>query len=93
MLCPICKANNDTGPACRRCKADLSMLFDLEAHRTSCLATAQARLGDEASRAAARQADEIRHGRDAQQLLALASLLRGDHAQAWQAYQRARAAD
>ena len=24
--CPCCKAANDTGPGCRRCKADLSLL-------------------------------------------------------------------
>jgi hypothetical protein len=25
--CPNCKANNESGPLCRRCKSDLSLLF------------------------------------------------------------------
>jgi hypothetical protein len=91
MLCPVCRANNDSGPTCRRCKADLSPLFDLESRRGELLAAAQARLGNEAALGAAQAADDLRHGADARQLVALASLLAGDHAGAWQAYQRARA--
>ena len=33
MQCPVCKADNAQGPLCRRCKADLSLLFRLEARR------------------------------------------------------------
>src|SRR5262249_17865113 len=33
MRCPVCKAENAQGPACRRCKADLSLLFAVEARR------------------------------------------------------------
>ena len=33
IRCPLCKADNLEGPACRRCKADLSMLFRLEERR------------------------------------------------------------
>jgi hypothetical protein len=90
MICPVCRANNDTGPACRRCKADLSMLFELDAHRGVQLATAQALLGDEAACTAAQGADDIRRGADALQLLAVAALMCGNHARAWQAYQRVR---
>jgi hypothetical protein len=89
MLCPVCRANNDIGPGCRRCKADLSLLFELETHRCAHLTKAQALLGDEAACSAARAADDICHGADAQQLLAVAALLCGDHASAWQAYLRA----
>ena len=40
MLCPACKADNAQGPACRRCKADLSPLWALEARREALLALA-----------------------------------------------------
>ena len=39
--CPCCKASNDTGPACRRCKADLSLLFAVESERVSLVAAAR----------------------------------------------------
>ncbi len=29
LSCPVCKAENAQGPFCRRCKADLSLLFSL----------------------------------------------------------------
>lgn len=34
MICPSCKANNHTGPNCRRCKSDLSLLIALETRLT-----------------------------------------------------------
>ena len=39
--CPCCRASNDTGPACRRCKADLALLFALEANRAEHFAAAR----------------------------------------------------
>ena len=33
VACPCCRAANDAGPACRRCKADLALLFRVEAER------------------------------------------------------------
>ena len=33
MNCPVCRATNDQGAQCRRCKADLGLLFRLEAQR------------------------------------------------------------
>ena len=33
LRCPVCKAENAQGPNCRRCKADLSMMFALEDQR------------------------------------------------------------
>ena len=39
--CPCCKADNATGPACRRCKADLSLLFAIEADREAWLIEAR----------------------------------------------------
>jgi hypothetical protein len=44
MRCPVCKADNDQGPACRRCKADLSLLWALEARREALLASVRHRL-------------------------------------------------
>src|SRR5262249_46077673 len=38
VSCPCCKASNDVGPNCRRCKADLSLLFAVEARRTTAIA-------------------------------------------------------
>ena len=40
MHCPVCKADNSQGPQCRRCKADLSLLFALEEQRRRTLAEA-----------------------------------------------------
>ena len=43
--CPCCKASNDTGPSCRRCKADLSLLLAIEAERSELLEAARQTLG------------------------------------------------
>src|SRR5438552_3075018 len=40
LTCPVCRAANDQGPACRRCRADLSLLFVLDAQRQARLAAA-----------------------------------------------------
>jgi hypothetical protein len=88
MRCPVCKAENDQGPQCRRCRADLSLLFTLEEERS--------RLLDEASRCAragcwretaglASQAEGLRGGEDARRLLVLAHLMERDYPAAWQA--------
>lgn len=63
--CPCCKASNDTGPACRRCKADLSLLFAVEADRAA------------AVEAAHRLAAESRFGEALAQLDRAAQLRRG----------------
>ena len=49
MICPCCKANNDSGPACRRCKADLSLLFAFEKQNTPQHAVAALIAGDYAT--------------------------------------------
>jgi hypothetical protein len=41
MICPVCKAENTQGPACRRCKADLSLLWSLESRREALLNAAR----------------------------------------------------
>lgn len=85
MICPVCKARNDQGPQCRRCKADLSLLFALDDRRQLLLTEARRHFAagrwDEAL-AGARAADALRHGTDARQLEAVCHLLRGDHGRA-----------
>jgi hypothetical protein len=89
MRCPVCRAENPTGPQCRRCRADLSLLFALEEQRGRLLTAAQAALqrgdGGETVRLAT-AAERLRHGDDAQRLLALGHLLNGDFAGAWESY-------
>jgi hypothetical protein len=41
MRCPVCKADNVQERACRRCKADLSLLWEVEARREALLAAAR----------------------------------------------------
>jgi hypothetical protein len=95
MRCPVCRADNVQPPHCRRCKADLSPLFALEAQNQRTLAEARQCLrGGEWQRAAqhAEAADRLRGGDDAKRLVALARLLNRDFAAAFQAYQRWQAA-
>jgi len=88
MRCPVCKADNATGPACRRCKADLSPLYKLEASRDAALdaAGAAAEVGDWlAVLAAAGWADHLRRDEMTCQLLGLACVMLGrfEEARAW----------
>lgn len=84
MRCPVCKAENSSGPACRRCKADLGVLYSLEETRARYLARARstAELGDwESSIVAARWADHLRRDATTCRLLALAYLMLGQPAE------------
>jgi hypothetical protein len=93
MRCPVCKAENVQGPQCRRCKADLGLLFALEGRRRQELEAARRCLAagrwPHAVRHAA-QAHWMQHDEESRRLLAVAHLLNRDFAAAWQAY-RARA--
>ena len=73
MRCPVCKAENAQGPACRRCKADLSLLFALEERRAWALAEARRLLA--AGRVDEARRDGGRGGLDAER--------RGVAAAAW----------
>jgi hypothetical protein len=89
ITCPVCRARVESGPQCRRCKADLSLLFALEARRDAALAAArrslaEGRAGD--ALALARGAEQLRRGADARRLIAAAHLLRRDFAAAWHWY-------
>jgi uncharacterized membrane-anchored protein len=89
MRCPVCKAENGEGPNCRRCKADLSLLFALEQQREAALAAARAELvagrwGE--ARAQAEWADHLRRDEESQKLMAVAALMEGDFREAWRRY-------
>jgi hypothetical protein len=84
IRCPACRAEN-TEATCRRCKADLSLLFSLEAERERVMETAKRALREgrpDDAYAAAWHAQEIRRGDDAVKLVALAHAARGDFAEA-----------
>ena len=92
MRCPVCKADNSQGPACRRCKADLGLLFAVEANRAAALAaarreSAQGRPGPAFD--LMRRADELRHGPDVARFGAVLALLRRDFATAREQHRRA----
>jgi hypothetical protein len=90
LRCPVCRADNDRGPQCRRCRADLGLLFELEGQRRGLLGRARNEVArgrlDEAL-VLLEEAEALRGGGDVQRLRALAYLLRRDFANAWQCYQ------
>lgn len=95
MRCPVCKADNSQGPTCRRCKADLSLLFALEKQRRRSLTEARRCLVRSDWREALEHiedADWLRGDDESQRLSATAHLLGRDFAAAWQCYRNWRAA-
>lgn len=93
LTCPVCRAGNDAGPNCRRCKADLSLLFAVDAEREARLAAAREALAQGQPILASqqvRQAEDLRHGPDAAKLGAVLALLRRDFSEAWRQFHRAR---
>lgn len=82
--CPCCRATNEVGPTCRRCKADLSLLFTLDARRGFLVAEAQ-RLASASPRlalAALDEAETLRPAPELRQMRAAVLLLAGDFAAA-----------
>ena len=91
MRCPVCRADNDTGPLCRRCKADLAPLFELEARRTALLdvaACAAARADGAGVVHSARQALLLYRGTDALRWLAVGHLLQRQFSDAVRCWRR-----
>jgi hypothetical protein len=85
IRCPVCRADNEVGPTCRRCKADLAPLFDLETRRARALesvAHAVAQGDGDAVLRHAREAQLLRGGCDALRWIAVGQLLRRDFARA-----------
>jgi hypothetical protein len=90
MRCPVCRADNDQGPHCRRCRADLNVLFRLEEQRRHALGRARgevARGRPEAALALLDQAEALRRGGDVHRLRAVAHLLRREFACARQCHE------
>src|SRR5579862_1973999 len=91
MRCPVCKADNAARPQCRRCRADLGLLWALEAERSALLAEARRRLGEgawAAAAAVARRADGLRRDDESRRLLTAALLLGRDFAAAWRTFRK-----
>lgn len=93
MLCPVCRADNAEGPSCRRCRADLSLLFALEQHQDRLLGDARrsAAQGDWAE--ALRALDAAAQIRDRPALRrwrAVCLCMMRDYSAAWDALRRAR---
>ena len=89
MRCPVCRAENAAGPLCRRCKADLSLLFALEEERAGQLAGARRDLVEgrwRQAHARAERADHLRSDAESRRVLAVAALLDRDFHQAWRCY-------
>jgi hypothetical protein len=89
IVCPACRADNAEGPACRRCKADLSALFALEADRAYAMGEARSALAaGEPARAlpAALRARMLRRDEESGRLAAVCALCAGDFALAWRLY-------
>jgi hypothetical protein len=94
--CPCCKAANEAGPNCRRCKADLSLLFELEQARTGLLESARVRAGDgrySESLSLLDRAAQLRAGADVHRLRAVLAIAARDFPTALRAYQEATARD
>jgi hypothetical protein len=89
MQCPVCRAENDQGPQCRRCRADLGPLFALEKQRRYALDAAYASLAAGAARrghALAEGARAMREDEEARHLAAVSALLARDFAGARRIY-------
>ena len=89
MRCPVCRAQVEQGPNCRRCRADLSLLFRLENQRQLAVAEAkQAAAAGQYRRALALsvRAEVLRRGADVGQLRAAVYLLQRNFDQAWRSY-------
>ena len=91
--CPCCKASNDTGPNCRRCKADLGLLFQLEGERARHLSAARSHLAQDAFADALTRLDaaaQLRPGDDIAQLRAIQQLLARNFTAAFATHKRLR---
>ena len=92
IACPACRAEN-SDRVCRRCRADLSLIWDLEAQRQRLLADAcDALRRHDSSRAIdiAQSARHLRDGPDAARLIACANLIRGKFYRALEWHARAK---
>ncbi len=91
MRCPVCRASNEEGPQCRRCRADLSLLFDLETQRAELIRIAQEQIQrgqwEEVVRLA-EQAHFLRRDSDSLRLSAIGWLMQRNFSKAWECYRK-----
>lgn len=88
LACPVCRADNTAPRNCRRCRADLSLLWSLAAERQRLLDECQQAVcnGDaEVLLRQATRAHSLRHGEDTQRYLALGHLLQEHYFDAFRA--------
>src|SRR5262249_36627739 len=93
IACPLCRAEN-AERTCRRCKADLGLLWDVEHQRARLLFDAAEALRRRDCFVAielAESARELRDDADAAQLIACAHLVRGKFGRALEWHARATA--
>jgi hypothetical protein len=92
LKCPVCKADNSSGPNCRRCKADLAMMWTLEGARTHHIKLARSAAEENDLELALEKlanARELRSGPDLVKLRACVCLLAGDFESAFAEYRLA----
>jgi hypothetical protein len=93
MLCPACRADNEQKPSCRRCRADLSLLWAIEEERDGLMQSARVSLRRGQTDLALehlRRARQLRRGTDLEKLEAVAHLLACDFAEALRRHQESR---
>jgi hypothetical protein len=81
MRCPVCRAENGDEASCRRCRADVSLLVQVELQRRRALKSAQTAAAVQNARATlehARIAHQLRADAGTFRLLAVGSLLARD---------------
>ncbi len=81
IRCPACKADNTTPPTCRRCKADLNLMWALEQQRAAHVVEARAAAADKQFDVALEEldaAEALRGGADVCRYRACVHLLAGD---------------
>jgi hypothetical protein len=90
MRCPVCRAELNQGPQCRRCKADLALLFSLQEQRDQAICRAYQCLtrGEwKTAEAIAGGVEALRRDAESQRLCAVVKLLKRDFARARQYYE------
>ena len=93
MLCPACRADNEQKPACRRCRADLSLLWAIEEERDGLMQSARACLRRGQTDLALehlRRARQLLRGTDVEQLESVAHLLACNFSAALRHHQESR---
>jgi len=86
MRCPVCRAADNQAAQCRRCKADLGLLWQVQGARRRLLqdaATAAAQGRAAACRQLAEEAHRLAGDDESVRMLALAALLQRDFGRAF----------